>query len=88
MVTLVTVDFKSAHPAMDYEAQHDAETCRLAVRKHFPHLDAVIVVRKVKNACYDVALTRVSKSHDEVQEAVEVMFFAQGFMASAHLWER
>jgi hypothetical protein len=85
-VILTTVTYKTGPDTrsqyakdMDFEAKHDADRCVNALKKRFPD--------------YNFTITRKGVAQYEIEGGTDAAWlhlsaFAEGFMASAHLWER
>jgi len=86
-VIVITVKYKTGFNAspeyvgdMDAQAKWDAERCLAALRKKYPGV--LFRNDRTGQAQYDISALEASGWFREVN------VFAEGFMASAHLWER
>jgi len=66
---------------MDNESKHDAGRCKQALDKKFP--DAFFFIKQWKPGSWTVEASGMLAA-----EETQAKSFAEGFMASAHLWER
>lgn len=67
--------------SMDAEAKHDAERCKQALEKRFPR--GFFLTKRRKLGSWTVEVQEL-----EAVESLQAKMFAEGFMASAWLWER
>jgi len=82
-VNLITVVYPKGQDWSDGEARHDAQRCVDALTERFPGFE-------FKAAPTNEVGTWVVGGQATTSNVTyhEVMLFAQGFMASASLWER
>lgn len=80
---VITVDGPAAYGPEDQqqEARRDAERCIAALRKEFPEVEFVGKPGPMSFWSIEVEAPRGAGIS-------EIVAFARGFMASAHLWER
>ena len=75
---------------LDPEYKRDMERCKEALEARFPHRKVMLV--KCDTAVYqlqtDVLPIDPSLKQLANDDQLEMRSFAEGFMASAHLWER
>jgi hypothetical protein len=86
-VILITVG-KPVNPRAQYaqnideEVKHDAKRCCDALAKKYPGFKFFVKAAEHALGVYTV------ESEDLRRASLEVKAFAEGFMASEHLWER